>query len=95
MKKERRRNAVPAWLGIYAIAIFFFNLVLHLIVNGLKNDVDGSIRAFVIAISSDVYFCIIAPFCMLYAVPSITKKLFSKGNQVEPFHAEQKSTRIM
>ena len=54
----------------------------------LFKDVDAASRAFIIAISTDLYFCVLAPMLVLYAVPAVRKKYLSfskKVTLVEPF----------
>ena len=53
-----------------------------------SKDLDASTRAFIIAVSTDLYFCVLAPMLVLYAVPAVKKKYtkcLRRITVVEPF----------
>ena len=75
VKKERRRNLIPAKIGVYSIMIFVFSGFL----NGLAHSIpflDNGSRALVSAIFNDVYYCVLGPALVLYGVPSLRRNLF-------------------
>ena len=74
VKKERRRNLIPAKIGFYSIMIFVFFGFL----NGLAHSVpflDNGTRALYSAIFNDAYYCVLAPALILYGVPSLRRNL--------------------
>ena len=74
VKKERRRNLIPAKIGFYSIMIFVFFGFL----NGLAHSIpflDNGTRALYSAIFNDAYYCVLAPALVLYGVPSLRRNL--------------------
>ena len=76
VKKERRRNLVPAKIGVYSfmILVFFF-----LVTAGSHSIpfLDNGSRALLAAIFNDAYYCVLAPALVLYGVPSLQRNLYS------------------
>ena len=75
VKKERRKNLIPAKIGVYSLMI----LVFFGFLNGLAHSIpflDNGSRALVSAIFNDVYYCVLGPALVLYGVPSIRRNLF-------------------
>ena len=74
VKKERRRNLIPAKIGVYSIMF----LVFFGFLNGLAHSIpflDNGSRALVSAIFNDAYYCVLAPALVLYGVPSLRRNL--------------------
>ena len=76
VKKERRRNLVPAKIGVYSFMI----LVFFFFVTGTVFSIpflDNGSRALLAAIFNDAYYCVLAPALVLYGVPSLQRNLYS------------------
>ena len=89
MRKERKRNLLPAWVGIYGILVFLAHTVAwqaaFVIKVGLphfrklstiilfQNGMDSSMRALIVAFSTDFYYCLYCPALVLYACPSVRR----------------------
>lgn len=76
VKKERRKNLIPAKIGVYSILI----LVFFAFLNGLAHSIpflDNETRLLVSAIFNDAYYCVLAPALILYGVPSLRRNLHS------------------
>ena len=74
VKKERRRNVIPARIGVYSIMLFCCSVFL----NGLAHSIpflDNETRLLVSAIFNDAYYCVVAPALILYGVPSLRRNL--------------------
>ena len=76
VKKERRRNLIPARIGIYALIILVFFTLLHYITYSMP--VDNDTRALLNAIVDDAYLCIVAPTIVLYGIPSVGRNMRAK-----------------
>ena len=77
VKKERRRNLIPAWIGIYAIIILLFFYLLVLASYSIPL-LDNGTRALLVAIFNDAYNCVVAPALVLYGIPSVIRNLRTK-----------------
>ena len=76
VKKERRKNLIPAKIGVYSILI----LVFFAFLNGLAHSIpflDNETRLLLCAIFNDAYYCVLAPALILYGVPSLRRNLSS------------------
>ena len=76
VKKERRRNLIPAKIGIYAIFILIFFILFHYITYSI--EMNNGHRALLHAIASDAYYCIVAPTIVLYSIPSVVRNIKAK-----------------
>ena len=76
VKKERRRNLIPARIGIYAIFILIFFTLFHYITYSI--EMNNGHRALLHAIASDAYYCIVAPAIVLYSIPSVVRNIKAK-----------------
>ena len=76
VKKERRRNLVPAKIGVYSLVILVFFGFLFGIVHSIP-FLDNESRAILAAIFNDAYYCVLAPSLVLYGVPSLRRNLFN------------------
>ena len=76
VKKERRRNLIPAKIGIYAIFILIFFILFHYITYSI--EMNNCHRALLHAIASDAYYCIVAPTIVLYSIPSVVRNIKAK-----------------
>ena len=76
VKKERRRNLIPARIGIYAIFILIFFILFHYITYSI--EMNNCHRALLHAIASDAYYCIVAPTIVLYSIPSVVRNIKAK-----------------
>ena len=76
VKKERRRNLIPAKIGIYAIFILIFFVLFHYITYSI--EMNNGHRALLHAIASDAYYCIVAPTIVLYSIPSVVRNIKAK-----------------
>ena len=76
VKKERRRNLIPAKIGIYAIFILIFFILFHYITYSI--EMNNCHRALLHAIASDAYYCIVAPTIVLYSIPSVVRNIKTK-----------------
>ena len=67
---------IPAKVGIYAIFTLFFFTIIDSLCYSL-DVVNSEERAFFIALTNDIYFCICAPALVLYGMPSVRRNIIN------------------
>ena len=76
-KRQRKRNFVPANVGIFSIFLFFVNAAIFSMIynQDLFNETyDISARTLCWAFCCDITFCIVIPSVLLYGAPTIRRK---------------------
>ena len=65
-KRDRRRNLVPAHIGMISIGIYLINMALFMVTYSFKTDIlDSGTRAFLNAVYGDIMHCVLAPVVII------------------------------
>ena len=75
-KKARKRNLVPASIGMIILAIFSFTLTFFMFTYMFKTELlDNGTRAFMNAMVSDLIHCLVSPFVIINSSIDAKKKI--------------------
>ena len=79
-KKDRKRNLVPARLGLVLIFFYFITVMLFMVTYTYKLDsFDSATRAFLNNAQTDLHICIFHPIIMLWGSKDARNKLKKIG----------------
>ena len=77
-KKDRKRNLIPAHIGIGVLATYAFTLGFFIFTYSYKSDnFDSATRAFLNAAFTDLFHCIITPVVIIYWSMDTRRKIRS------------------
>ena len=73
LKRERKRNLVPAKTGIYIVILIGIYSIIHTV--SYFSFSDSGTREYFLSLAVDLLSCIIAPGIIVFQAPTITRKM--------------------
>jgi hypothetical protein len=75
-KKDRKRNLIPANIGLYVFVFYGLSMVLFLITYNYKSEnLDSGTRAFLNAAYADIHHCVSSPIFIFFGSADARKLL--------------------
>ena len=74
-KKNRKKNFVPASVGILAMVLLSVYTSIAAFLIYQSEDYDNGTRAFIWNALNDFFFCLLSPMVLLYGAPSVRWKV--------------------